>query len=97
MTLNKIYNYKVSFTSLRFYHKISSSHFSGFGEQHIAKSNENESIVIPSIISEVGENTSVESGKEYIEEGKKEFRHSTPSTERSQQWPRINIITVRLG
>lgn len=66
-------------------------------EQRIAKSNEDESIAIPSIISRVGESTSVENGKEYIEEGKKEFRHSAPSTGHSQQWPRINIITVRLG
>lgn len=80
--------------------KTSSSYLGGSDEQRVMKSNGDESVAIPSVISRVGESTSVENGKKYIEEEKKEkrrFRHSAPSTGRTQQWPRINIITVHLG
>lgn len=84
---------------LRLDRETSSNYLDSSDEQctSITKSNGNESVAIPSTISRVGESTLIESGKEYIEEGKKEFRHSAPSTGRTQQWPRINIITVRLG
>ncbi|EFN67595.1 hypothetical protein EAG_16277 [Camponotus floridanus] len=60
----------------------------------VAKSSGGASVAVSFVISRT---TRVGESRERAEVGKKEFRHSARRPERTQQWPRINIITVRLG
>lgn len=60
----------------------------------VVKSSGGASVAVSFVISRT---TRVGEGRERAEVGKKEFRHSARRPERTQQWPRINIITVRLG
>lgn len=60
----------------------------------VVKSSGGASVAVSFVISRT---TRVGESRERAEVGKKEFRHSARRPERTQQWPHINIITVRLG
>lgn len=69
------FNYEI-FTALRL-DRETSNRSGGSDERRVAKSNGDVSVAISLVTLRVGED------REYIEEGKKEFRHSARRTERT--------------